>query len=80
MMKTVGFTSRIVVSIAVPLALMIFWIVWFFFYAEGFNFYQNLAIFIVSVLVIGGILGGMWAPWGMKHGKKFEEMCEEKED
>ena len=79
MMKTSGFTSRVVVSIIVPLALMIFWIIWFFFYAEGFNIYQNIAIFIVSILAIGGLLGGIWAPWGMKHEKDFEK-CESKKD
>lgn len=79
-MRTVGFTSRIVVSIVVPLALMIFWIIWFFFYADGFNAYQNIAIFLVSLLAVGGILGGIWAPWGMKHEKDFDKMCEEKED
>lgn len=73
MMKTAGFVSRVVASIIVPFALMIFWIVWFFFYAEDFNIYQNIAIFIVSILAIGGILGGMWAPWGMKHEKDFEK-------
>ena len=80
MMKTAGFTGRIIVSIAVPFCLMIFWILWFFFYAESFNIYQNIAIFLVSLLAVGGLLGGTWASWGMKHGKKFEKMCEEKED
>ena len=70
-MKTAGFASRIAVSIIVPFALLIFWIIWFFFYAEGFNICQNIAIFIVSILAIGGILGGIWAPWGMKHEKDF---------
>jgi magnesium-transporting ATPase (P-type) len=79
MMKTAGFASRIVVSIIVPLALMIFWIIWFFFFAEDFNIYQNIAIFLVSILAVGGALGAIWAPWGMKHGKKFEKMCEDKE-
>ena len=73
-MKTAGFTSRIVVSIIVPLALIIFWILWFFFYAQGFNFYQNLAIFIVSLLAVGGILGGVWAPWSLKHNNDWN--CE----
>lgn len=72
MMKKSGFKSRIVTSIIIPLALMIFWIIWFFFYAVGFNLYQNLAIFIVSLLAIGGILGGIWAPWGMKHGDDWK--------
>lgn len=79
MMKMAGFTSRITVSIVVPFALLIFWIFWFFFLAEDFNVYQNIAIFIVSLLAVGGILGGTWASWGMKHGKKFEEFCKEKD-
>jgi len=72
--KMKGFRSRVVVSIAIPFLLLIFWIYWFFFIAEDFNFYQNLAIFIVSLLVIGGILGGIWAPWGMKYDKELEKL------
>jgi len=79
-MKKTGFRSRIVASIAIPILLMIFLIIWFFFYADqGFNFYQNIAVFLVSILIVGGVMGAMWAPWGMKHGKKFEEMCKEKD-
>ena len=74
MMKTAGFTSRVVVSIVVPLAMMIFWIIWFFFYADGFNAYQNIAIFLVTLLGVGGLLGAIWVAWGMKHGKKFEKL------
>jgi cation transport ATPase len=77
MMKLLGFTIRVAVSIAVPFALFIFWIIWFFFYAEGFNIYQNIAIFLVSLLAVGGILGGTWSSWGMRHGKKLEEICDE---
>jgi len=80
MMKTAGFTSRVVVSITVPLALMIFWIIWFFFFAGDFNVYQNIAIFLVSLLAVGGLMGAIWAPWGMKHGKKFEKMCKEEDE
>ncbi len=76
--KMKGFKSRVVVSIAIPFILIIFWIYWFFFIAEDYNFYQNIAIFLVSILAIGGILGGMWAPWGMKHEKELEELDEKK--
>jgi len=81
MMRKTGFKSRVIISIVIPLALMIFLIIWFYFYAENFNIYQNFAIFLVSILAVGGIMGAMWAPWGMKHGKDFDESCkEEKED
>lgn len=79
-MKVAGFTSRIIVSIIVPFILFIFWIIWFFYYAEGFDIYQNIAIFIVSLLALGGVLGGIWASWGMKNKKKLEEigkLCED---
>ena len=68
MAKEQGFTARVVVSVIIPFALMIFLIAWFFFFAEDYNIYQNIAIFLVSLLAVGGILGGMWASWGMKHG------------
>ncbi len=77
MMKTTGFTSRVVVSIIIPFALIIFWIYWFYFPAVDFDGYQNLAIFLVSLLAVGGILGGIWAPWGMKHSKEFEKLSDE---
>jgi hypothetical protein len=76
-MKKIGFKSRVIISIVIPLALMIFLIIWFYYYADTYNIYQNFAIFLVSILVVGGILGAMWAPWGMKHGKNFEEACKE---
>jgi len=79
-MKVSGFTSRIVISIVIPLAMIIFWIIWFFFYAEGFNVYQNIAIFLVSILAVGGILGGIWASWGIKQGQRIKDYCESKED
>jgi hypothetical protein len=72
-LQTQGFKIRVIVSIIIPFAMIIFWIYWFYFLAENFDLYQNFAIFLVSILAVGGILGGMWAPWGMKHGEKFED-------
>jgi hypothetical protein len=81
MMRKIGFKSRVITSIVIPFALMIFLISWFYFYADSYNIYQNFAILLVSILVVGGILGVMWAPWGMKHGEEFEGACkEEKKD
>jgi len=82
MMKAAGFASRVAISIVIPFALLIFLIVWFYQYASDFNIYQNVAVFLVSVLAVGGVMGVIWAPWGMKHGKDFEKECckEEKED
>jgi len=77
MMRKTGFKSRVITSIIIPLGLIIFLIIWFYFYADAYNIYQNIAIFLVSILAVGGLMGAMWAPWGMKHGKEFEESCKE---
>lgn len=80
MMRTAGFRGRIAVSIIIPLIWIIFLIYWFYFPAADFDVYQNIAIFLVSLLAIGGILGGIWAPWGMKHSKEFEKFDKKDKD
>ena len=71
--ETKGFGCRVSFTIICGVGWLIFLIVWLFFYANNFNVYQNIAIFIVSLLAIGGIMGAVWAPWGIKHGHKYEK-------
>jgi hypothetical protein len=40
---------------------------WLFFYAESFSIIQNIAVFIISLVVVGGISVALWVPWGMKN-------------
>lgn len=40
---------------------------WLFFYAENFSIIQNIAAFIISVVVIGAICVAIWVPWAMKN-------------
>jgi hypothetical protein len=68
MWKVKGFRWRVWVSIVIALGVMIFLVYWFWVLAEPYNIYQNLAIFVVSFLIAGGILGAMWAPWSITHG------------
>ena len=73
MWKTPGFRWRVWVSVVLILGVFLFLIYWFWSLAEPYDVYQNIAIFIVSILVMGGILGAMWAPWGIKHGHEFSQ-------
>jgi MFS family permease len=65
-----GFRWRAWTSGIIAVATLIGLIIWFFVYANSYTIYQNIAIFIVALLIMGGVMGAMWAPWGMKYGKK----------
>ena len=80
MWKLKGFHWRVWVSIIVALGVIIFLIYWFWVLAEPYDIYQNIAIFIVSFLIAGGILAAMWAPWGMTHGPEHHHNDETKEE
>jgi hypothetical protein len=67
MWKQKGFRWRFWTSIIVGLGAIIFLIYWFWALAEPFDIYQNLAIFIITLLIAGGLLGAVWVPWGMTH-------------
>jgi hypothetical protein len=78
--KVSGFKWRIIISIIIPFAAIIFLIGWFWYYAEPFSVWQNIAVLLVTLLLLGGILGATWAQWSIKHGeemKKFEDIGEE---
>jgi hypothetical protein len=78
--KISGFRWRILISIVLPFAAMIFLIIWFWYYGEPYSVWQNIAVLLVVLLAIGGILGSIWARWSMKHGnemKKFDKIGEE---
>lgn len=63
-----GFRWRTWASGIIVVAILVGLIYWFFFYAGGYSIYQNIAILIIAILLFGGIMGAMWAPWGMRHG------------
>ncbi|MCK9152334.1 hypothetical protein [Methanobacterium alcaliphilum] len=41
---------------------------WLFFYAENFSIIQNIAAFIISIVIIGALCVALWVPWAMKNG------------
>lgn len=64
MMKV--FRWRIVLSIVSFFGLIIFIILWLFFFATGFNVYQNIAMVIVAMLVFLAVMGASWATMWMR--------------
>lgn len=64
-------TAAWVGNTAAGLGWIVFLIIWLFFYADDYSGYQNLAIFMASLLVLGAVTGSIWMvrwfrPWG-KH-------------
>jgi purine-cytosine permease-like protein len=72
-----GLSTRIVISILVFFAWLIFTIVHLAFFASSFNIYQNIAIILVVVLAGLAILAAMWVSWGMKFAGESKEKHEE---
>jgi hypothetical protein len=64
--KTEGMGWRIGVSIVTFFAAVIAVILWLFFYAGGYNAYQNIAVIVVIFLAFIAVMGATWASWGMK--------------
>jgi hypothetical protein len=61
-----GFSWRLTGTILLGVIWLSFLILWLFFWAVNYNFYQNLAIFIVSILAAGGMSGVIWGTLGRK--------------
>ena len=64
---------RVSLSIILGVGWLAFLILWLAFYAADFNIYQNIAIVLASILMVGGILGAAWTSWGMKYGRRFKK-------
>lgn len=54
-------TGADVVSIIAGVAWLVFLVIWLLQYAGDYDIYQNIAVFIVSVLVFGGVSGAAHA-------------------
>jgi hypothetical protein len=65
-MRHEGMGWRVGVSIVTFFAAIIAVILWLFFYAGGYNAYQNIAVVVVIFLAFIAIMGGTWASWGMR--------------
>jgi hypothetical protein len=70
-LETPGFAWRVSLSIIVGVGWLVFLILWLTFYAAAFTLLENIVIVLVSLLIVGAILGASWASWGIKYGRKF---------
>jgi hypothetical protein len=60
-----SFGSRVAATVAVGVGWLAFTLLWLAFYAGTFNFWQDLAMFIASVIVAIGIVAVIWIKWAL---------------
>ena len=64
-----GMRSRVAASTLLTVGWLSFVLLYAAFWATGFSLLQSIVIVLVSLLVLGGILGAMWASWGMRFAR-----------
>lgn len=61
-----GLRLRVAASILLFVGWLSFVLLYAAFWAGGYSLFQSIVIVLVSLLVLAGILGAMWASWGMR--------------
>lgn len=72
---TPGFGLRVAISIISVFAIIAFFILWLFFFADKFSLYQNVAVGLVAVLAFIAVMAAGWASWGIRYGRQFDKKC-----
>ena len=67
-----GFRWRRVASVLGPIAWPSFTLLYVGFWAKGFTPFQSVILILVSMLVLGGVMGSIWATWGPRHRFRAE--------
>lgn len=75
-----GIKWRIAVSIYGSIGWLIFVIAYLAFAPTGFNVWQNISVVAISILVLGGIMAGIWVPWKVEYWQDVEKYFKKFED
>jgi hypothetical protein len=65
---------RAVASIAMVFGWLIFTVIWLFFLAADLGTTQNLAVFLVSILILLAALALIWVTWGLKYPAPYAQV------
>jgi hypothetical protein len=61
--------GRMVASILGPVAWLSFTLLYVGFWAQGFSLFQSVIVILVSILVLGGVMGALWSSYGMRRAR-----------
>jgi hypothetical protein len=61
-----SFGSRVAGTVIVGVGWLAFVILFLAFFAGNFDLWQNIAILLVSLIVMSGVIAAMWIKWVLK--------------
>jgi hypothetical protein len=64
-----GMRVRVAASILLGVGWLSFVLLYAGFWVDGYSLFQSIVIVLVSMLVLAGIMGAMWASWGMRFAR-----------
>ncbi len=56
---------RLVASIAGVTGWIVFALLWVAFWASGYSLFQNIAVVVVSLVILFGVLASLWVSFGL---------------
>jgi len=59
--------ARIVASILGPVAWLSFTLLYVGFWAKGFTLFQSVIVILVSIIILAGLMGALWASLGFRY-------------
>ena len=64
-----GIRWRVAASILLGAGWLSFVLLYAAFWSSGYSLFQSIVIVLVSPLILAGVLGAMWAAWGMRFAR-----------
>jgi hypothetical protein len=66
-----GAILRVILTILIPLAWISVTLLFVAFWAGGFSVFQDLVVFVVSMLALFGVVAGMWIAFGLRTARRW---------
>jgi hypothetical protein len=57
---------RVSATILLITGWLVFILIYAFFWSGAYNLFQNIVLFIASLIALFGLIAAVWASWGMR--------------
>jgi uncharacterized membrane protein YiaA len=62
---------RILASIVAPVAWLSLTLLYVGFWAHGFTLFQSIIVIVVSIIVLFGVMAGIWVTFGFRQARRW---------